>query len=360
MAKSRMIDRILSDENMETAKQRLFHKIGDTELSTEEIEAAFAQYRKTKERIRKEILNMSWKPEPVKAVHIRKKDGSKRVVMVLLPLDRLIQEATAEVLDQMLKPSLSKSVYQFDQFMGVRKARQICLSQLAEGRTWVLHADIKNCSENLDRLVVMKHLSEFFEVEEVLELYRQLITLTDQIWFDERLEARGIYASSSLTNLMTDLCLSDLDRILDQKNIRFVRYGDDYMLFFRTPEEAVDWFEKIREILHNQLGLSLNAYKTAIQNDIYGPYLGRRFVLRNNRFCMMNMEQQHSFTRVEGYLMLIPEEKKKLTVRLQRRRHRENKKTKQANAGVDEQILAGLNQNQIFFISKEQQSLKNT
>lgn len=121
MAKSRMIDRILSDENMETAKQRLFHKIGDTELSTEEIEAAFAQYRKTKERIRKEILNMSWKPEPVKAVHIRKKDGSKRVVMVLLPLDRLIQEATAEVLDQMLKPSLSKSVYQFDQFMGVRK-----------------------------------------------------------------------------------------------------------------------------------------------------------------------------------------------------------------------------------------------
>lgn len=75
---------------------------------------------------------------------------------------------------------------------------------------------------------------------------------------------------------------------------------------------------------------------------------------------MMNMEQQHSCTRVEGYLMLIPEEKKKLTVRLQRRGHRENKKTKQANAGVDEQILAGLNQNQIFFISKEQQSLKNT
>lgn len=92
----------------------------------------------------------------------------------------------------------------------------------------------------------MQHLSELFEEEEVLELYRQLITVTDQIWFDERLEAKGIYASSSLTNLMMDLCLSDLDRILDQKNIRFVRYGDDYMLFFKTPEQAADWFEKIR------------------------------------------------------------------------------------------------------------------
>ncbi|MEY8381253.1 reverse transcriptase domain-containing protein [Ileibacterium valens] len=360
MARNKMIDRILSDENMKTAKQRLFQKVADTELSLEEIETAFAEYRRTKDKIRKEILNMSWKPEPAKAVHILKKDGSERVVMVLSPLDRLIQEAAAEVLEKMLKPRLSKSVYQYDQFMGVRKVRQKCLSRLADGRTWVLQADIENCSENLDRSVVMKHLAELFEEEEALVLYRQLITVTDQLCFDERLEARGIYASSSLTNLMMDLCLSDLDRILDHQSIRFVRYGDDYMLFFRTPEEAVDWFEKIREILHNQLGLSLNAHKTAIQNDRYGPYLGRRFVLRNNRFCMMNMEQQHSCTRVEGYLMLIPEEKKKLTVRLQRRGHRENKKTKQANAGVDEQILAGLNQNQIFFISKEQQSLKNT
>lgn len=135
--KNKMIDRILSDENMQAAKQRLFAKVGDTELSPDEIEAAFAQYKRTKDRIRKEILNMSWKPEPAEAVHIRKKDGSERVVMVLSPPDRLIQEGAAEVLEKMLKPRLSKSVYQYDQlFTGVRKARQRCLSQLAEGRTW--------------------------------------------------------------------------------------------------------------------------------------------------------------------------------------------------------------------------------
>lgn len=168
MARNKMIDRILSDENMKTAKQRLFQKVADTELSLEEIETAFAEYRRTKDKIRKEILNMSWKPEPAKAVHILKKDGSERVVMVLSPLDRLIQEAAAEVLEKMLKPRLSKSVYQYDQFMGVRKARQKCLSRLADGRTWVLQADIENCSENLDRSVVMKHLAELLRKRKLL------------------------------------------------------------------------------------------------------------------------------------------------------------------------------------------------
>lgn len=75
---------------------------------------------------------------------------------------------------------------------------------------------------------------------------------------------------------------------------------------------------------------------------------------------MMNMEQQHFCNRVEGYLMLIPEEKKKLNTRLQRRRYRQNKRIRQANAGIDQQTLSGLTQNQIFFIGIEQQRLKNT
>lgn len=97
MAQSRIIKELFEEETLELAKTRMRLPAGEIQLSEDEIESAWSAFRHSKDHIRKEMENMTWKPQKAKAVYVKRDNGADRKVMVLSCLDRLVQKGARSV-----------------------------------------------------------------------------------------------------------------------------------------------------------------------------------------------------------------------------------------------------------------------
>lgn len=307
------IDWILDDETIRQAGERLLMAVGGIKCTQEEADAILQEFRTRKDSIRKEMLNMTWKPGPAQAVIVPKKDGTTRTVMVLSRVDRLIQEAAFVVLKELMQTRLDDSVFFYEKYKGVRKAHKRCMAYLKAGNDWAIQIDVQNCSESLDRRIISRKLAKIMPSEDAIAVYEALMRLTTSDWFDERYEVAGIYASGELTTLLVDLCLMDLDHFLDRHELPFVRFGDDIMVFCKSGDEAHYRLRQIMNLLDTNLGLKPNPAKTAIQHGLYGPFLGGRFrwLPKKKRYISLppqsRTKEEERPTVVAGNRVLMPE-----------------------------------------------------
>lgn len=285
MAKCHIIEQMFKDETMIQAKKRMQIPVGGIQLCNEQIESAWCEFQRTRDRIKKEIMNMVWRPGAAAMSILEHSDGSDRTVMILSPLDRLIQEAVYVVLNQKIRGFLGPSVFQFDAYRGVRSAHERCCQILEDGHIWALQYDVHNCSEELDQRFVLNRLRKILLNEEEVELYRSLMRLSSSNWYDERYEISGLYASAKLTGLLVDLALKDLDEFLEKKKVPFVRFGDDVMAFCDSLYEAKQLLETVQSFLAQTLNLQLNPRKTAVQRGVYGPFPGRLLCYDSRHEC---------------------------------------------------------------------------
>lgn len=178
MAKCDIIEQIFKAETMIQEKKRMQIPVGGIQLSDEQIESAWCEFQRSRDRIKKEIMNMVWRPGAAATSIVERSDGSDRTVMILSALDRLIQETAYIVLDQKTRGFLGPSIFQFDAYRGVRSAHERCCQILEDGHIWALQFDIHNCSEELDQRFMLNRLRKILQNEEEVELYRSLMRLS--------------------------------------------------------------------------------------------------------------------------------------------------------------------------------------
>lgn len=224
-----------------------------------------------------EILDGGYKPACVKQVSIPKPDGGERNLGIPTVVDRLIQQAISQCLQQLYDAEFSESSYGFRPHRNAHQAVRKAQTYLNAGNRYVIELDIEKFFDRVNHDKLMNLLSRKIQDKRVLHLIRSYLTSGIMIGGIAIPRDKGTPQGSPLSPLLSNIVLDELDKELEQRGHKFVRYADDCSIYVRSRKAAGRVKESITRYLETHLFLRVNREKTKISLPYQSTILGFSF-----------------------------------------------------------------------------------
>lgn len=267
-----LLTQALASANMAMAWKRVKANRGSAGVDGRTIAETAAYLRTRWPRIRDALLNGSYRPEPVRRVQIPKPGGGMRELGIPTVTDRLIQQALLQVLQPRIDPTFSE--YSFG-FRPGRRAHDAVLTArryVQDGYRVVVDVDLEKFFDRVNHDILMERLSRRIDDKAVLRLIRRYLVagIMDGGVVMQRHE--GTPQGGPLSPLLANVLLDEVDRALETRGHRFVRYADDCNVYVRSRQAGERVLNGLRR-LYERLHLKVNEAKTAV-----APASGRKFL----------------------------------------------------------------------------------
>lgn len=280
-----LLERALSGENIADAVEAVVKNkgaCGIDGINTEKFKEDFYNGKINFEEIKEQIRNRKYQPSPVRRVYIPKENGDKRSLGIPTVLDRVIQQAIAQVLTPIYEEQFSETSYGFRPKRSCEMAVLKLLEYFNDGYTWVVDIDLQKFFDNVchDKLIsiIMKTIHD----GELVSLIRKY--LVSGVMENGVINATeiGTPQGGNLSPLLSNIMLNELDKELEKRGLKFVRYADDCIIVVKSEKAANRVITSITHFIEKKLGLKVNVDKTKIAkpNDI--KYLGFGFYYDKN------------------------------------------------------------------------------
>ena len=279
-----LIQRILSEENLARAIKAVKQNKGAAgidKMTVEELDRYFTEH---KAEIIQQIMQKKYKPEPVRRVYIPKANGKKRPLGIPTVVDRVIQQAVAQVLSQVYDASFSDMSYGFRPNRDCHKAMYKVLEYLNEGCEWVIDLDIEKYFDTVNHDKLISILRERVKDSETLHLIRSFLAagvMEDGI---VHANVKGVPQGGPLSPILSNIYLDKLDKELEMRGLRFVRYADDCNVFVKTEMAADRVMKSVMSWLERKLFLKVSAEKTKVVRPTKSHFLGFTFYKNSDKW----------------------------------------------------------------------------
>ena len=224
---------------------------------------------------RAEVLDGSYRPQPLRHFTMRKSDGRQRVLTAQYLRDKLVQRALLTVLEPRAEALFHEDSHAYRPHRGVITALTRARERIRIGLDWLVDADIASFFDSIPHRPLQRQLKRFIDDAAAMRLIEQWLAhgLHQSSFFSR---PRGIAQGAILSPLFCNIYLHQLDTALAERHIPFVRYADDFLLFASTKAQAEQAMEYVKRTL-DKLGLQLHPRKTQVVRS--GPevnFLGAR------------------------------------------------------------------------------------
>ncbi len=277
-SKSHLLERILSVENVRRAWKQVRANKGAPGIDSVTVEQFPGTFRELWPQIRSSLFEGAYTPSPVLRVEIPKPDGSKRPLGIPIVLDRVIQQAIAQVMGLIFDPLFSESSCGFrpgrSAHNGVRKVKQF----IGQGYTVAVDTDLSKFFDKVNHDVLMVRVSRQIQDKRVLKLIGRY--LRAGVMVNSRLMATptGVPQGGPLSPLLANILLDDLDKELERRGHHFVRYADDFIIMVKSLSAGKRVMASIRKFLEHKLRLKVNEKKSKVAPVEECGFLGFVFV----------------------------------------------------------------------------------
>ena len=273
----KLIEKILSEENLNEAVKRVKTNKGACGIDKMSVSELDEYFRKHKEEIISSIMNMTYKPQPVKRVYIPKPNGKKRPLGIPTAVDRVVQQATAQVLSQIYDESFSDNSYGFRPKRSAHDAIDKVLNYLNEGCEWVIDLDIEKYFDTVNHDKLISILREKVNDKTTLHLIRSFLragVMENGLTSPTEI---GVPQGGPLSPILSNVYLDKFDKELEERGLRFVRYADDCDIFVKSEMSANRVIKSVTSWLERKLFLKVSATKTKVVRPTKSNFLGFTF-----------------------------------------------------------------------------------
>ena len=272
---NRLMEEIGEWENLKEAEHRVWANKGSAGIDGRGVDQR-PDYRELV-TVREQLLSGIYKPQPVKRVEIPKPDGGMRKLGIPTVLDRIVQQAVMQVLQKRWDPEFSESSYGFRPGRSAHQAVARAQQYIGEGRGWVVDLDLEKFFDRVNHDKLMGRIAQEVRDKRLLKLIRAFLNAGVMENGLVSPSVEGTPQGGPLSPLLSNLVLDELDRELERRGLRFVRYADDCNIYVRTQRAGQRVMESITRFITQKLKLKVNESKSAVAQPQQRKFLGFSF-----------------------------------------------------------------------------------
>ena len=274
---NRLMEEVCERENLKEALRRVKANKGSAGVDGMTVGGITDYLKQHWPAIREQLLNGTYEPRPVRRVEIPKPDGGVRKLGIPTVLDRLIQQAVMQVLQRQWDPTFSESSYGFRPGRSAQQAVAQAQQYIAEGHGWCVDFDLEKFFDRVNHDKLMGQIAKRVEDKRLLKLIRAFLNAGVMENGLVSPSVEGTPQGGPLSPLLSNLVLDELDRELERRGHRFVRYADDCNIYVRSERAGQRVMESVTQFITQKLKLKVNEAKSAVARPQERKFLGFSF-----------------------------------------------------------------------------------
>jgi RNA-directed DNA polymerase len=270
-------ERIVSRDNLMAALRRVQRNGGAPGVDGMRVEELPEHLRAHWPSIREKMEAGKYEPSPVKRVEIPKPGKGMRQLGIPTVQDRFIQQAMHQVLSPQFEPTFSEHSYGFRPGRSAHEAVKAAQEHVEAGYKWVVDIDMERFFDtvNHDRLMArMKTVVKDKRVLRLVNAYLKAGVMVNGVVVETK---EGTPQGGPLSPLLSNIVLTELDRKLEERGHRFVRYADDCNIYVRSERAARRVLASTVRYVEERMRLKVNEAKSAVDLAVKRQFLGFSF-----------------------------------------------------------------------------------
>jgi len=277
-----LLEKIIDRNNLNQAFKRVKANKGSHGIDGMKVDELLQYLKENGDSLRQSILEGTYKPNPVRRVEIPKQDGKKRPLGIPTAVDRVIQQAIAQVLSPIFEEKFSDNSYGFRPNRSAHQAILKCKQYMDNGYKWAVDIDLEKYFDtvNHDKLIglVYKEVKDI----RVIALIRKYLQAGVMINGVVNTTPKGVPQGGNLSPLLSNIMLNELDTELEKRGLNFCRYADDCNIYVKSKKAAERVMYSITKFIEEDLKLKVNKDKSKVDRPWKLKYLGFSFYNKKN------------------------------------------------------------------------------
>lgn len=303
-----LLEFILSPNNLNAAYLQVRGNKGKGGVDKMEVESLKDYLIVNKEALTASIKCGKYRPNPVRRVEIPKDSGQKRALGIPTVIDRVIQQAIAQILSPIFERRFSTNSFGFRPKRNAHQALHVCKEYITSGYVYAVDLDLEKFFDKVNHSKLIEVLSRTIKDGRVISLIHRYLNAGVQIGEEFEPSEMGVPQGGPLSPLLSNIMLNELDKEMERRGYKFARYADDIVIFCRSKRSSERVMSSITRFIEGNLFLKVNKEKSQCVPISKVKFLG------------------YSFYRIkgEGRLRIHPKSVSKLKAKLKELTSRSN------------------------------------